>query len=192
MAQKRSTICCSVKSAKPAPPVRPTAKRGSDLSLSLQAHGLLRVLVGRQLFLACRIAVAAEEEGHEVRVGLRTELAGPIRRHGQADIAIQRRDAALSPARAEIAALERRPAELTVIERRAMAVLAALAIGCLPALRLRRCVEWGGWLVLRRHRDGAAEQDRGCKRQSGKLAEKRDRIHLEHPKLEHRAGTAGG
>jgi hypothetical protein len=38
---------------------------------------------------------------------------------------------------------------------------------------------------LRRRRDGAAKQGSGCKRQSGKLAEARDHIHLEHLKLEH-------
>jgi hypothetical protein len=58
-----------------------------------------------------------------------------------------------------------------------MAVLAALAIGCLATLGLRGGIEWSGRLVLRGHCDGAANQNCGCKRQSGKLAEKRDHVH---------------
>jgi hypothetical protein len=125
--------------------------------LALQAHVLLCILVGRKLLIASGVAVVAEDEGHEVRIGLRAELAGPIGRHGQADIAIEHRNISTSPARPEIAALERRPAEPAVVERRTMAILAALPIRRLSALGLRRRECRCCRPLLRRHRNGTAQ-----------------------------------
>src|SRR5262245_7515900 len=198
-AQKRRTICCSVRSVKQAPsgdfdriesisvrprasgdPESPASSCGSGCPLSrarteygatssqnalaLQGHALLRVLVGRELLVACRVAVVAQDVGDEVGIGLRAERAWPVGRHGQADIAIKHGDVSAAPARAEIAALERWPAELAIVERRAMAILAALPIGRLSALGLRcrecRCCR----PLLRGHRNGTAQKrDSECK-----------------------------
>src|SRR5947209_4023470 len=54
---------------------QPLAGRLPRNALSFQAQVLLRVRVGWQLLVARRIAVVAQEEGHEVGVGLRAQLA---------------------------------------------------------------------------------------------------------------------
>src|SRR5207247_5445149 len=71
---------------------------------------------------------------------------------------IQHRDVSASPAGTEIAALERRSAELAIVERRAMAILAALPIGRLSAFGLRRRECRRCRPLLRGHSNGTAEK----------------------------------
>jgi hypothetical protein len=137
--------------------------------LTLQAHALLGVLIGREFLVARRVAVVAQDEGHQIRVDLWAQLPRSVWRHRQADIAIQHRNIAVPPAGAEIAALERRPAELAVVERGTVAILAALPIGRLSALGLRRREGRRRRPLLPVDRDSTAGSDRGAERQSGKL-----------------------
>src|SRR5215472_2486491 len=106
---RRRTNCCSVRSGTAPPPsLRPPAPS----PLLLHRHLALCVLVGGKLLAARRVAVVAEEEGRQIRVGLRAELSGPVRRHQRVDVAEQRRNVARTPVLAEIRTLERRAAEL--------------------------------------------------------------------------------
>src|SRR6266852_6738121 len=135
---RRSTSCCSVRSVTPPPPV---LRSPAWSNLPLHRHFALRVLVGGQLLGAGRIAVVAQKKGREGHIGLFAELAGPVRRHQSVDISEQGRDVARTPMLAEIRPLERGAADLAIVERRAVTILAVLLIDRLAAfhLPLREC-----------------------------------------------------
>src|SRR5712675_1807971 len=107
-----------------------------DHALFLQAHRLLCRDVGGQLLVAGSVAVLAQEECGQIEIGLVAELPGAVGRHGRLGLADQRRQAAVAKAPTEIRALERRTAELAVVEGAAVAILAIALIRDLAALRL--------------------------------------------------------
>src|ERR1700719_4939617 len=86
--------------------------------LSFHAHLALGIGVGGEFLAAGRIAVAAQKESRQVGIGLGAELPRPVGRHQGVDVAEQGGHVASAPVLAEIGALERRAAELAIVERR--------------------------------------------------------------------------
>src|SRR5262249_61923940 len=109
MAKKHRTACCSVRSNKSAPQID---RALSPIQLALQGHLLLGAGIRWEFLVAGRIAVVAQDERHQVRIGLRGQLAWSVRGHGHAEHAEQNGGVSRSPAPAEKAALQRRSAEL--------------------------------------------------------------------------------
>ena len=106
------------------------------MPLFLQAHLLLDIEVGGELAGAGGVAVLAQQKCGQVHIRLLAQLSRPVGRHRRLRLAVQRAHAAAGPALPEIRALERRAAELAVVEGRAVAILAIALIDRLAALRL--------------------------------------------------------
>src|SRR5580704_12305359 len=104
--------------------------------LSLQAHRLLGVDVRRKLLVAGRITVLAQDIGDQVRVSLVVELAGTVGRHLRLHEAEQRRHIAGIPVAGKRRALERRAAELAVVEPRAVTIETIVRVFRLAAVGL--------------------------------------------------------
>src|SRR4051794_40442692 len=134
-AQRRSTSCCSEKSIKTAPahPRRANYAWHAAISSSSSSAGYRGRRGGRR----CRgVAVLAQQKGGQVHIRFLAQLPRPVGRHRRLRLAVQRAHAAAGPALPEIRALERRAAELAVVEGRAVAILAIALIDRLAALRL--------------------------------------------------------
>src|ERR1700681_3980421 len=133
-AHTRIINCDSVKSITTAPRCSP-APCGSA-RLFLEAHGLLGVHVRRQFLVAGLVAVLAQDIGDKVAIGLIIELARTVGRHFCLHEAKERRDIGGVPMAGKRRALERRAADLAVVEPGAVAVETIVRIGGLTAIGL--------------------------------------------------------
>src|SRR5262249_20776971 len=161
MAQRRYATCVSVRSLKDAPVV---PLRAWSARLFLQRHLLLGTSVGGERLVARRVAIVVEDECGEIGIALRRELTRAIRRDCHAHESVEGRETVSTPTAAEVTALERRTAELAIVEGGAVTILAAMAIGGLAAFHLlggkrRRGLLW----VLRAQRRRACHDCNDCK-----------------------------